>query len=349
MLLVYLLRMEKKYHYIYKITCLCGKFKGHYYIGKRSTNNNPESDGYYGSGVVITDYYKKYPPVIGETITKDILEFNDSLYDNCKREAVIIGDKYKTDPLCMNLMGGGLNGSPGEEARRHMGSARKGDKNPNYGKPKSDDFKEKVRKKLKGHAPYFGKEYTMSDETRKKISDTLTGKPGLSGSNHPMWGKHHSDEAKKKISEASKGRKMSEETKKKIGEANKGKILSEKTKEKLRIANKGKHLSEEHKEKLRKAHIGKKQSPEIIEKRRQKLIGHHQTTETIEKIRSSKTKYMKMVVAIKDGEEPIIFNSCADAMRTMKAYHIQEVINGERNYCAGYKWMYYDDYKKIQR
>lgn len=26
-------------HYIYKITCLCGKFKNHYYIGKRTSKN----------------------------------------------------------------------------------------------------------------------------------------------------------------------------------------------------------------------------------------------------------------------------------------------------------------------
>ena len=26
-------------HYIYIITCLCGKFKNHYYIGKRTSKN----------------------------------------------------------------------------------------------------------------------------------------------------------------------------------------------------------------------------------------------------------------------------------------------------------------------
>ena len=26
-------------HYIYKITCLCGTFKDHYYIGKRSSKS----------------------------------------------------------------------------------------------------------------------------------------------------------------------------------------------------------------------------------------------------------------------------------------------------------------------
>lgn len=39
----------------------------------------------------------------------------------------------------------------------------------------------------------------------------------------PMCGKHHSEETKKKISEANKGHKVSNETKKKISEGNKGK------------------------------------------------------------------------------------------------------------------------------
>ena len=59
-------------------------------------------------------------------------------------------------------------------------------------------------------------------------------------------GKHRSEEAKKKIGEANKGKpawnkgkKFSEETKKKMSEANKGKKLSEETKKKLSEARKG--------------------------------------------------------------------------------------------------------------
>lgn len=43
----------------------------------------------------------------------------------------------------------------------------------------------------------------------------------MKGENHPLFGKHHTEESKKKMSEAAKGKTFSEEAKRKIGEANK--------------------------------------------------------------------------------------------------------------------------------
>lgn len=51
----------------------------------------------------------------------------------------------------------------------------------------------------------------------------------------PMLGKHHTEETKKKISIAAKGRKISEEERKKRSERRKGISLSEEAKQKLRI------------------------------------------------------------------------------------------------------------------
>ena len=86
-----------------------------------------------------------------------------------------------------------------------------------------------------------------------------------------------SEETKKKMSEAKKGKHLSEEHKRKIGEANKlslkGNHLSEETKRKISEAISGennpmygKHHSEEHKEKLSKANIGKHHSEETKRK-----------------------------------------------------------------------------------
>lgn len=101
-----------KFHYIYKITCLCGNLKDHYYIGKHSTiKDDPIDDNYYGGGVIINKYYEKYPPVLGVTITKEIIEFNSSVEENKVREEEVIGDKWLTDPLCLNRKKGGEGGN----------------------------------------------------------------------------------------------------------------------------------------------------------------------------------------------------------------------------------------------
>jgi len=56
----------------------------------------------------------------------------------------------------------------------------------------------------------------LTDEQKKKRSEKQKGK------NHPFYGKHHTEETKRKLSESHKGKKISEETKKKLSEANKG-------------------------------------------------------------------------------------------------------------------------------
>ena len=60
----------------------------------------------------------------------------------------------------------------------------------------------------------------------------------------------YSEEAKRKMSEAMKGRKFSEEHRRKLGEARKGQIPW----------NKGKYLSEEHRRKLSEAAKSRKKS-----------------------------------------------------------------------------------------
>jgi len=57
---------------------------------------------------------------------------------------------------------------------------------------------------------HLGRE--RNDDTKKKLSDTKLGEK------NPMFGKIHSEERKKQISEFHKGKKLSEETKKKIGD-----------------------------------------------------------------------------------------------------------------------------------
>ena len=63
------------------------------------------------------------------------------------------------------------------------------------------------------------KENSNNPLTKKKMSENHT---NIKGENHPFYGKQHTEETKKKMSEASKGKTKSEEHKRKISEANKG-------------------------------------------------------------------------------------------------------------------------------
>lgn len=139
----------------------------------------------------------------------------------------------------------------------------------------------------------------------------------------PFFGKHHSEETKRKISESEKGKKLSEETKKKISltsienaknnpnygmrgkhhseetrkkiseyqtlhNCNRGKSPSEETRKKISEANKGRKMNEEFRENCRKRMVGKKHSQETIEKIRQKNMGRIITEEAKEKLRQNK-------------------------------------------------------------
>jgi hypothetical protein len=95
----------------------------------------------------------------------------------------------------------------------------KGENNPNYGKKRSDETKQKIREKALYRVP--------SDETRKKISNANKGKNGY-------W-------------KGKKNKKHSEWMK--INNPNSGKTMSEEHKQKIIYVN-SKPKTEEHKKKI---------------------------------------------------------------------------------------------------
>lgn len=99
----------------------------------------------------------------------------------------------------VTLGGEGGNGwTPSEETRKKLSEARKGENNPNYGKPLPEETKRKLSEVKKGK--------THSEETRKKMSESRKGEKhpmyGKCGENNPNYGKHRSEETKKKMSES---------------------------------------------------------------------------------------------------------------------------------------------------
>jgi group I intron endonuclease len=95
-----------------------------------------------------------------------------------------------------------------------------------------------------------------TDEAKKKVSIAN------SGENHPNWGKHRSEETRRKIGLSQKGKIISEKTRKKMSAILKGRKISEETKKKIGLSKKGKHHSEETKKKMSLSHKGKVRSEE---------------------------------------------------------------------------------------
>ena len=104
--------------------------------------------------------------------------------------------------------------------------------------------------------------WIVSEETLKKMSE------GKTGEKNNMFGKTHSDETRRKISEAGKGKTgekhsmfgktPSEETRRKMSEAQKGKTLSDEHKRKISDAAKGRKHSDETKRKMSEGKTGEK-------------------------------------------------------------------------------------------
>jgi len=103
-------------------------------------------------------------------------------------------------------------------------------------------------------------------EQRAKMSIARKGKG--TGPRPHARGWSHDAEAKRKISEAGKGREFSEETRAKIGAIhvgntyNLGSVRSDESRAKMRLAQKGRTFSEETRAKMSAAQKGVKKSPE---------------------------------------------------------------------------------------
>jgi hypothetical protein len=103
-------RKERRYHYIYKITCLKNN---RYYIGMHSTDNL--EDGYFGGGKRIKNSVKKHGK---DAHRKEILEFFENRDLLRQREIELVNEELLNDPLCMNLQPGGGGGFINEDHKK---------------------------------------------------------------------------------------------------------------------------------------------------------------------------------------------------------------------------------------
>jgi group I intron endonuclease len=120
----------------------------------------------------------------------------------------------------------------------------------------------------------LGKKHT--EETRRKMSEAHKGRKHgpMSEEQKAHYselyrGKKLSEETRARMSAAKTGRVFSDETRQRISDAHRGRSLSEATKQKLRLANLGKKASEETRAKMRAAQANR---PPISEETRRRLI-----------------------------------------------------------------------------
>lgn len=221
------------FYYTYKITCLCEPYKGYYYLGQRRAQTLPDKK-YAGSGLKIIEYYKEFGKVEGLTYTKEILEFYNNAEELNKAEAELIGDKWKTDSFCLNLAAGGkrmVHQLTEEQKIKISESTKRAMQRPEVKNKLLEGIKDR-----KGHK--HTEEFKERQRERMKLNNPA--KNGLT------------EEWKRKIGNASKGRTVSEEQRKIRSERMKqnNPMKNKETAKKVSEAIKGKPLSEEHKKKI---------------------------------------------------------------------------------------------------
>lgn len=173
----------EKFYYIYLTTNLINNKK---YIGKHIGSLD---DDYLGSGISIHRAIEKYKK---ENFKKEILYIaKDEEEMNLKEKYYISYYNAVEDPNFYNIADGGQGGyvtkgytpEQREEVNKKISESLKGEKHPQYGKPLSDEQKEKISKSLK--------EY-WTEERRKERSEKYTGEL------NPMYGKHQTKESQEK-------------------------------------------------------------------------------------------------------------------------------------------------------
>lgn len=179
-------------------------------------------------------------------------------------------------------------------------------------------------------------EYQATDRT-KGYNNSSGGENPLvwqRGKKHPMYGKHHSEEARARMSASHTGEKhrcwgthLPEITRKRIGDANRGRKLPEWQIEHLRKINTGRKATEETKQKMSRAHKG-----------------HPTSEETKQRIRE--TKESKSIIQFaKTGEFLCQYPSVTSAAKDsgLDRSQIRKCCRGELKTTGGFVWKYADE------
>ena len=186
--------LENKYGCIYMLTNL---INGKIYIGQSTKINAVIERRYKGRGNIIKLAIKKYG---WDNIKSEILDYASDQNELNDKEPYYIKECNSLVPIGYNLKKGGSQGGPGNilssETRKKISIAISGENNPMFGKNRPQYVKDALSKAHKGKI--------LTNEQKIKISKTAKKYLEVK-ENHWLYNKNHSEETKKKMSEAQSG------------------------------------------------------------------------------------------------------------------------------------------------
>lgn len=153
----------------------------------------------------------------------------------------------------------------------------------------------------------------------------------LIGNKNGMYGKHHTIESKRKMSESCKGRTVSEEQRQRQSKKLKGIKFSEEHKRKISESLKGRTFTDEHRK-----HIGETSK------------GRKHTEETKLKMIKSRSKAIIQLTINDDYIREWDSAKQAEIEGGFTNSNICVCCKGKRKSYKGYKWMYKTEYIKLK-
>lgn len=252
-------------YYVYKTT---NKLNGRYYIGVHKSENI-ENDSYLGSGYILAKALDKYGKANFE---REILFEFDTPEEAFQKEREIVNEEFVNDDITYNVALGGHGGKLTEVnpffGRKHTEETKEILRRKSSEKRHTEESKQKISKSLNEHYA------SLTDEQWEELSKKFRGENG------PFFGRHHTEEVKRFLSEI-----------------NTGKVPTEEQRQKMRdnSASRGIPKSEEFKQHLSDLFTGREcpwvqetnRNPEKIRKTAEKHRGMKRSEETCKNISES--------------------------------------------------------------